>query len=195
MGKQKKIMHRAELLELIARHHFLITVAGTHGKTSTTGLVAHALDSCQQEPNALIGASLLSPYLSPTLFGPGNSCVVELDESDGSFLKFKPDIAIITNIDLYKEYQLYEFISKSKLNLDSQAKQRFLNTLINHQIKKNSYDLNLIKKTNIALEDKILRFSYQSTDNLDLIDEVIRENLGYSSLSEKVFILKNPSNN
>ena len=43
---------------------------------------------------------------------------------------------IITNIDLYKEYQLYEFISKSKLNLDSQVKQRFLNTLINHQIKK-----------------------------------------------------------
>ena len=65
---------------------------------------------------------------------------------------------------------------------------------INHQIKKNSYDLNLIKNTNKALEDKILRFSYQSTDNLDLIDEVIRENLGYSSLSEKVFIFKNPSN-
>ena len=65
---------------------------------------------------------------------------------------------------------------------------------INHQIKKNSYYLNLIKNTNKALEDKILRFSYQSTDNLDLIDEVIRENLGYSSLSEKVFIFKNPSN-
>ena len=46
----------------------------------------------------------------------------------------KVDNDIITNIDLYKEYRLYEFISKSKLNLDLQAKQRFLNSLINHQI-------------------------------------------------------------
>ena len=58
---------------------------------------------------------------------------------------------IITNIDLYKEYQLYEFISKSKLNLDSQAKQRFLNTLINHQIKKSE-----LKKYNISIKEDII---------------------------------------
>ena len=69
---------------------------------------------------------------------------------------------IITNIDLYKEYQLYEFISKSKLNLDSQAKQRFLNTLINHQIKKSElkkYNVNIksdiiIKRINLILKSK-----------------------------------------
>ena len=69
---------------------------------------------------------------------------------------------IITNIDLYKEYQLYEFISKSKLNLDLQAKQRFLNTLINHQIKKSElkkYNINIksdiiIKRINLILKSK-----------------------------------------
>ena len=69
---------------------------------------------------------------------------------------------IITNVDLYKEYQLYEFISKSKLNLDSQVKQRFLNTLINHQIKKSElkkYNVNIksdiiIKRINLILKSK-----------------------------------------
>ena len=69
---------------------------------------------------------------------------------------------IITNVDLYKEYQLYEFISKSKLNLDLQAKQRFLNTLINHQIKKSElkkYNINIksdiiIKRINLILKSK-----------------------------------------
>ena len=69
---------------------------------------------------------------------------------------------IITNIDLYKEYRLYEFISKSKLNLDLQAKQRFLNTLINHQIKKSElkkYNVNIksdiiIKRINLILKSK-----------------------------------------
>tara|TARA_B100000886_G_scaffold73403_1_gene47190 strand:- start:26464 stop:27063 length:600 start_codon:yes stop_codon:yes gene_type:complete len=69
---------------------------------------------------------------------------------------------IITNIDLYKEYKLYEFISKSKLNLDLQAKQRFLNSLINHQIKKSElkkYNINIkrdiiIKRVNLILKSK-----------------------------------------
>ena len=69
---------------------------------------------------------------------------------------------IITNIDLYKEYQLFEFISKSKLNLDLQAKERFLNTLINHQIKKSElkkYNINIkkdiiIKRINLILKSK-----------------------------------------
>ena len=74
----------------------------------------------------------------------------------------KVDNDIITNIDLYKEYKLYEFISKSKLNLDLQAKQRFLNSLINHQIKKSElkkYNINIkrdiiIKRINLILKSK-----------------------------------------
>ena len=102
----------------------------------------------------------------------------------------------------YKRVGLYVVISFIMVTLNFSALFHLINSEngilklreINHQIKRNGYDLSLIKKTNAALEDKILRFSYQSTDNLDLIDEVIRENLGYSSASEKIIIFKNSSN-
>jgi len=102
----------------------------------------------------------------------------------------------------YKRVGLYVVISFIMVTLNFSALFHLINSEngilklreINHQIKRNGYDLNLIKKTNAALEDKILRFSSKSKENLDLIDEVIRENLGYSSASEKIIIFKNSSN-
>tara|TARA_X000001036_G_C20539574_1_gene749679 strand:+ start:667 stop:1029 length:363 start_codon:yes stop_codon:yes gene_type:complete len=102
----------------------------------------------------------------------------------------------------YKRVGLYVVISFIMVTLNFSALFHLINSEngilklreINHQIKRNGYDLNLIKKTNAALEDKILRFSSKSKENLDLIDEVIRENLGYSSASEKIIIFKNLSN-
>lgn len=76
---------------------------------------------------------------------------------------------IITNIDLYKEYQLYEFISKTKLNLDLQVKQRFLNTLINHQIKKSElkkYNINIKEDIIIKRINLILKSKNSNTDEL-----------------------------
>ena len=104
---------------------------------------------------------------------------------------------------LYKKVGLYVVISFIMVTLNFSALFHLINSEngilklreINHQIKRNGYDLSLIKKTNIALEDKILRFSNKSNENLDLIDEVIRENLGYSSGTEKIIIFKNSSNN
>ena len=104
---------------------------------------------------------------------------------------------------LYKKVGLYVVISFIMVTLNFSALFHLINSEngilklreINHQIKRNGYDLSLIKKTNIALEDKILRFSNKSNENLDLIDEVIRENLGYSSATEKIIIFKNSSNN
>ena len=103
----------------------------------------------------------------------------------------------------YKKVGLYVVISFIMVTLNFSALFHLINSEngilklreINHQIKRNGYDLSLIKKTNIALEDKILRFSNKSNENLDLIDEVIRENLGYSSATEKIIIFKNSSNN
>ena len=102
----------------------------------------------------------------------------------------------------YKRVGLYVAISFIMVTLNFSALFHLINSEngilklreIKHQIKRNGYDLNLIKKTNAALEDKILRFSSKSKENLDLIDEVIRENLGYSSASEKIIIFKNLSN-
>ena len=103
----------------------------------------------------------------------------------------------------YKRVGLYIVISFFMLTLNFSALFHLINSEngilklreINHQIKRNGYDLSLIKKTNTALEDKILRFSNKSEENLDLIDEVIRKNLGYSSATEKIIIFKNSSNN
>ena len=103
----------------------------------------------------------------------------------------------------YKRVGLYIVISFFMLTLNFSALFHLINSEngilklreINHQIKRNGYDLSLIKKNNTALEDKILRFSNKSKENLDLIDEVIRENLGYSIINEKVIIFKNSSNN
>ena len=103
----------------------------------------------------------------------------------------------------YKRVGLYIVISFIMITLNFSALFHLINSEngilklreINHQIKRNGYDLSLIKKNNTALEDKILRFSNKSKENLDLIDEVIRENLGYSIINEKVIIFKNSSNN
>ena len=103
----------------------------------------------------------------------------------------------------YKRVGLYIVISFFMVTLNFSALFHLINSEngilklreINHQIKRNGYDLSLIKKTNTALEDKILRFSNKSEENLDLIDEVIRKNLGYSSTTEKIIIFKNSSNN
>ena len=76
---------------------------------------------------------------------------------------------IITNIDLYKEYQLYEVISKSKINLDLRAKQRLLNALIDHQIKKSElkkYNININKNIIVKRIDLILKSKNSNAEEL-----------------------------
>jgi UDP-N-acetylmuramate--alanine ligase len=78
-----------------------IAVAGTHGKTTTTSLVAHVLDAAGLDPTAVIGGRVLAPGADPTgaRLGRGDLLVAEADESDGSFLRLAPVIAVVTNID------------------------------------------------------------------------------------------------
>ena len=91
------ILHRSDLLAELVNHRFSITVAGTHGKTSTTGLIAHMLHKIGKRPLALVGG-VLNNYSSSFIFGDG-PCVAEADESDGSFLKYHSNTAVITNIE------------------------------------------------------------------------------------------------
>ncbi|MDB2446995.1 UDP-N-acetylmuramate--L-alanine ligase [bacterium] len=92
------ILHRSELLDIIARDKKAIFVAGSHGKTSTSGLIAHILQHAGYSPSAIIGGSMLN-YSSYHLCGKGDYFVAEADESDGSFLKYFPFVSVITNID------------------------------------------------------------------------------------------------
>jgi UDP-N-acetylmuramate--alanine ligase len=92
------VLKRADLLGELMESHVGIAVAGTHGKTTTTGMIAHILLEAGLDPTIIVGGTL--PELgSNGRFGRGPHFVVEADEYDYMFLGLRPDIAIITNIE------------------------------------------------------------------------------------------------
>ena len=92
------VIPRAEMLAELMRLKYSIAVAGAHGKTSTTSLVASVLAAGGLDPTVVIGGKLKS-IGSNAVLGQGDFIVAEADESDGSFLKYSPAIAVVTNID------------------------------------------------------------------------------------------------
>jgi UDP-N-acetylmuramate--alanine ligase len=92
------VIPRAEMLAELMRLRFGIAVAGAHGKTSTTSMIALVLEQAGLDPTAVIGGRL-SAFGSNARLGSGEYMVAEADESDRSFLKLSPSIAVITNID------------------------------------------------------------------------------------------------
>jgi UDP-N-acetylmuramate--alanine ligase len=92
------VIPRAEMLAELMRLKYSIAVAGAHGKTTTTSLIASILAKGGLDPTVVIGGKLKS-IGSNALLGEGNFIVAEADESDGSFLKYSPAIAVVTNID------------------------------------------------------------------------------------------------
>lgn len=92
------IIPRIEMLAELARLKYAITVAGTHGKTTTTSLTSMVLDAGGLDPTIVIGGKLKNLKSSARL-GKGEYIVAEADESDGSFLKLSPVITVVTNID------------------------------------------------------------------------------------------------
>jgi UDP-N-acetylmuramate--alanine ligase len=92
------VIPRAEMLAELMRLKYSIAVAGAHGKTSTTSIVASVLEAGGLDPTVVIGGKLKGTGANAVL-GQGDYIVAEADESDGSFLKFSPTIAVVTNID------------------------------------------------------------------------------------------------
>ncbi|MBI2344013.1 MAG: UDP-N-acetylmuramate--L-alanine ligase [Deltaproteobacteria bacterium] len=92
------VVPRAEMLAELMRLKYGIAIAGTHGKTTTTSLIAHVLAGGGLDPTIVIGGRVNS-WRTNARLGKGNYLVAEADESDRSFLKLTPTIAIITNID------------------------------------------------------------------------------------------------
>ncbi len=93
-------MKRSEALGQISKHHFTIAVAGTHGKTTTTAMVAHILHTCGKNTTAFIGG-IANNFDSNLLLGQGTDSILvaEADEYDRSFLHLHPNISIINSID------------------------------------------------------------------------------------------------
>jgi UDP-N-acetylmuramate--alanine ligase len=97
-GRQIPVIPRAEMLAELMRLRFSIAVAGSHGKTTTTSMIALVLERAGLDPTAVIGGRL-SAFGSNARLGRGELMVAEADESDRSFLKLFPTIAVVTNID------------------------------------------------------------------------------------------------
>ncbi len=97
-AKRLPVVRRAEMLAELMRLQSCVAVAGTHGKTTTTSLVAALLDAGGLDPTVINGG-IINAYGTNARLGAGNWMVVEADESDGTFLKLPADIAIVTNVD------------------------------------------------------------------------------------------------
>ncbi len=92
-------LHRADLLAEIAALRRCIAVTGTHGKTTTTAMIVHALRGTGMDPSYVVGGELRSTGVNAE-WGSGEWIVVEADESDRSLLKLRPQIAVLTNAEL-----------------------------------------------------------------------------------------------
>src|SRR6202046_1923451 len=92
------VVRRAEMLAELMRLKSCVAIAGTHGKTTTTSMVAALVDAAGFDPTVINGG-IINAYGTNARLGAGEWMVVEADESDGTFLKLPPDVAIVTNVD------------------------------------------------------------------------------------------------
>jgi UDP-N-acetylmuramate--alanine ligase len=92
------VIARAEMLAELARLKYSVTIAGTHGKTTTTSMIATILDRAGLDPTVVVGG-ILNTIGSNARLGKGDFIVLEADESDRSFLLLSPTIAVVTNIE------------------------------------------------------------------------------------------------
>ena len=103
-GRGQPVIHRGELLAELCAEKRLLAVAGTHGKTTTAGMLVHVLRAMDTDPGFLLGGELPGAGEDG---GPGNAgwgagewVVAEADESDASFLRLRPEVAVVTNVEL-----------------------------------------------------------------------------------------------
>ncbi len=93
-----QLWHRSELLAQFINGRFGITIAGTHGKTTTTSMVAKVMAKGQLDPTAFIGG-VLKDFAGNSRIGKSEYVVAEADESDNSFLRYRPRMAVVTNVE------------------------------------------------------------------------------------------------
>ena len=98
MAKGLPLLHRSQMLARILNERKGVAVAGAHGKTTTTSMIAHVLEECKVDPTYIIGGELMNAGTNAKA-GKSDYVIAEADESDGSFLEYRPALAIVTNIE------------------------------------------------------------------------------------------------
>ena len=127
-NKGFKAYKRAEVLGMISKQSFTIAVAGTHGKTTTSTILAHILKQAGKESTAFLGGISRNYNTNLLLADKGNILIVEADEYDRSFLQLHADIAIITSVDAdhLDVYENKEDLEKAFVQFATQIKQKGL---------------------------------------------------------------------
>lgn len=127
-NKGFKVYKRAEVLGMISKQSFTIAVAGTHGKTTTSTILAHILKQGGKESTAFLGGISRNYNTNLLLADKGNILIVEADEYDRSFLQLHADIAIITSVDAdhLDIYENKEDLEKAFVQFATQIKQKGL---------------------------------------------------------------------
>ena len=175
------IVHRSEMLGELMRLKQSIAIAGTHGKTTTTSLIAKMIEENGMDPT-IINGGIISSLDSNARLGNGEWMVVEADESDGSFAKLNPTAAIITNIDLEHldyhkteenlETAFFNFVSSIPfygfvcLCIDNPRTQKLISKLENKKVITYGMSANAdIRATNISYKNNKMIFSLNITNN------------------------------
>jgi|TARA_R110000782_G_scaffold270436_1_gene371074 UDP-N-acetylmuramate--alanine ligase len=158
-----KLYKRSEVLGLISQEYFTIAVAGTHGKTTTSSMIAHVLNECGVKCNAFLGGISLNFNSNLLLNEDAKIVVVEADEFDRSFLTLTPNIAIVTSLDadhldVYKNknemHNAYKaFVEKINPTGTLITKQTYL-TILQSNNKLNTLTYSIERKADYALKSK-----------------------------------------
>lgn len=157
---------RSEVLGIISRGMFCIAVAGTHGKTTTSSMLAHILTDTGYGCTAFLGG-ITSNYDSNVLFGKNNVVVVEADEYDRSFLTLHPDITVITSmdadhLDIYgDEFHLHESFHLFAAQLKENGKLFIKDGLPIYGITYSATKDSQLKATNIRVENGNFVFDFE----------------------------------
>ena len=184
------IVHRSEMLGELMRLKQSIAIAGTHGKTTTTSLIAKMIEENGMDPT-IINGGIISSLNSNARLGNGEWMVVEADESDGSFSKLNPTAAIITNIDLEHldyhknednlENAFYNFVSSIPfygfvcLCIDNPRTQKLISKLENKKVITYGMSANAdIRATNIYYKNNRMNFSLNIKNNKEFEENVYK---------------------
>ena len=176
------VVHRAEMLGELMRLRWSIAIAGTHGKTTTTSLVATILEASGYDPTVVNGG-IIQGWGSNARLGLGNWMVVEADESDGSFSKLNPTVAVVTNIDAehldyHGNYENLEnafanfvraipFYGFASVCIDHPAVQRLLPKILDRRIITFGLASNAdVRASNVQSKDRKMIFDLQLSDRI-----------------------------
>jgi UDP-N-acetylmuramate--alanine ligase len=193
-SKNYNLLKRSQTLGLISKDSFTIAVAGTHGKTSTSSVLAHILNSSGLGCTAFLGG-IATNYNSNLLLSSNNIIVVEADEYDRSFLQLSPDIAIITSVDA-DHLDIYEHEQDLKRTFVEFAQQVDSDglLLLNESIKDEFSEVNGVEKQTYSINNASSNtaFNLRVENHCQLFDAEIYTNESNDKLSLSKMTLSLP---